>query len=718
MVACQKKRQKLMETSKIAAIVVPIEGEHVDLISALIAAPSPLGLRAFMLTGPAGTGKTAVTRQIANSIQATYTYIQCTAGMDEGELLYKLLPSEETAAGVKIVPGKLIESIEASCKGKTVLVLDEWDKTRPSADAFLLDFLQNGRVSWRINGASTIVGSAENLVVFLTSNAEREFSEPLLRRVITIKTQALAPASMYQVLAKYGVCAGHLPLLVQLYADTQAARLDKPATVQELVQLEQALHVLGDKADWDQLAYSFVIKTDEAWEQLSTYLARAGTSRKLVLDQERASIVEKYNEPAQIPTPVPAPITDEQPRMPRLAAKLAQIAGIVTPAQAAAGEQSLVMSDDDSVASSNIIKAFLPVPTKDPAKFGAFSIIEEGGKKIVRESPLTFNEITSGVFTSSEKSETFADDDMPNMSYDSFVPLMLQRSTRVLYYTRNTSAGEIATGKYGDGVVTWRTTRCNEGIRLQVHTNGKSDQAVKNLLAEHENVQHKMNYRAVKHAACRIAAILSNNHASVNASVSVNLSENCVFSNVAEEDCWSASLEQIDKVLYFLKASIGHVQPAGASTKSSIIITVLDNCTVVWAIGSHVAAHVKYEAGMLIGDVIARLEAAIVVLAADKARVPNSVSRAVNFLARIKNGEDLLKDLITETETISAAGVDIVVPGNPSGDVVVAEFITAATATLAVVAENSKKAVEMVKTANRSIAARKAAAAKKEGEQV
>lgn len=159
---------------------------NISLIKSIIDSQSWLGVKAFLLCGPAGVGKTMTTKTIAEMWGAKYVFIQCTPNMSENELLYSIIPTEETKSGVKIVEGKIVEATKNSLNNKTVLVLDEWDKTRPSADAFLLDFLQNCRISWRLDG-SVIEGNTANLVVFLTSNGERELSEPLLRRLIVIE---------------------------------------------------------------------------------------------------------------------------------------------------------------------------------------------------------------------------------------------------------------------------------------------------------------------------------------------------------------------------------------------------------------------------------------------------------------------------------------------------------------------------------------------------
>ena len=99
--------------------------------------------RAFLLRGPAGTGKTELAMQFSKWWDAKLVFYQCTYGTSEDDLLYRYVPSETAKSGITITLGPLPEALLASQKQRVVLVIDEFDKTRPSADALLLDFLQN-----------------------------------------------------------------------------------------------------------------------------------------------------------------------------------------------------------------------------------------------------------------------------------------------------------------------------------------------------------------------------------------------------------------------------------------------------------------------------------------------------------------------------------------------------------------------------------------------
>lgn len=221
------------------------------------------------LFGPIGTGKTYLPEVLAEIIGADYYFHQCFPGTREDDLLVKMLPNEEAISGIALYDGVLMKAVKATngCARdkKVVLVLDEWDKTRPSADAFLLDFLQNGRISF---AGTNYHADLSRLIVFLTLNVEREISEPLLRRLPKIDFQPLPPSLVHKALMMTHKGHPFLYSSVILYERCLTAGLPKPATIQELRQLLDAITTLGLKADWDNLVYEFVTKTEENHELL------------------------------------------------------------------------------------------------------------------------------------------------------------------------------------------------------------------------------------------------------------------------------------------------------------------------------------------------------------------------------------------------------------------------------------------------------------------
>ncbi|MEM3942510.1 MAG: MoxR family ATPase [Thermofilaceae archaeon] len=238
-----------------------------DNIISLLSAALPTS-SAFLIEGPPGVGKTALVEALADVLKAKKVIYQCTPDTSTDDLLFRLLPSENTRSGVETVLGPLPEALLASREGLVVLLLDEFDKTRPNADAFLLDFIQNARLSVRLGGREKIIeGKKENLLVFLTSNKEREFSEPLLRRVVLVELPYLSKEHVFKVLsARFP--ADITNTLLRLYEATIAASLRKPATIVELIELGSAMQQLGLNYVTPELLRAFIAKYDDDYNKL------------------------------------------------------------------------------------------------------------------------------------------------------------------------------------------------------------------------------------------------------------------------------------------------------------------------------------------------------------------------------------------------------------------------------------------------------------------
>ena len=75
--------------------------------------------------------------------------------------------------------GVLLQALNSSKEGPVVLVIDELDKARPEVDSFLLDFLENGRLT---TGTDTYTKGEHSIYTFITSNDKREIDDALLNR--------------------------------------------------------------------------------------------------------------------------------------------------------------------------------------------------------------------------------------------------------------------------------------------------------------------------------------------------------------------------------------------------------------------------------------------------------------------------------------------------------------------------------------------------------
>ena len=402
------------------------------------------GRKAFLLRGPAGVGKTSLATAVAEYLGARLVFFQCTQGTSEDELLYKYVPSEETKSGIKITLGPLPLALQYSREGRVVLLIDEFDKTRPSADALLLDFLQNFRLALYLEDKKTVVhGDPENLVVFLTSNDVREFSEPLLRRLVVLHLKPLPTVRVLELMRKRFPENVAL-LLAQVYDDTVKAGLRKPATIQELCELGE---VLKDSPDvpLSELLDAFILKYDDDREKFYYYVQRREPYKFAEGGGGGSAAVEERYEPAEdLEVKVGSAEEVGEAKTAELLEKLSRLRVREPEAKAVQPEEvreeaevMMKVEEREFDGYTKVVKALRPEPTDRPDVFGKFRVVlDEGREFVVAEEPLTLYEVERLVDRKTE-GEFYFEDELPldPEKHDLF-GAVIKNASKIKYYTK------------------------------------------------------------------------------------------------------------------------------------------------------------------------------------------------------------------------------------------------------------------------------------------
>ena len=279
----------------------------------------------ILVEGPAGVGKTELGKVLAGSLGLELIRLQCYEGLDEAKALYEweyakqLLYTQilkEKIGEVLQEAKTLHQAVERIAKQdgvffsdrfllprpllrailsdqRSVLLIDEVDKSDAEFEAFLLEVLSDFQIS--VPEIGTLKAKHIPLVV-LTSNSSREMSDALKRRCLHLHIDypdAQREAEIVNLKVP-GVDQKLTQSVIQLIQRIRKLDLKKTPSISETLDWVKALTLLNVKALDDELVnetLSTLVKYEadirKAQQELQSYLAERRTVQSVKLQDDK-----------------------------------------------------------------------------------------------------------------------------------------------------------------------------------------------------------------------------------------------------------------------------------------------------------------------------------------------------------------------------------------------------------------------------------------------
>ena len=217
----------------------------------------------LLLEGPAGSGKTQLAYAVAGAAGTSVERLQCYEGINEEKAIGKFdeplqrLCVEMRAKSTSVdweslqtelhsqqffSAGPLLRALQR--EKPCVLLIDELDKVDHAFEALLLELLSVWQLS--IPKLGTVQARSIPFVV-LTSNEERRIGDPLRRRSFYLRVEHPTAEREAEIVALRTPDSSHEfhAGMAGLAKALRGWSLEKPPSVSEILDLAQALKVLG-----------------------------------------------------------------------------------------------------------------------------------------------------------------------------------------------------------------------------------------------------------------------------------------------------------------------------------------------------------------------------------------------------------------------------------------------------------------------------------------
>jgi MoxR-like ATPase len=208
----------------------------------------------LLLTGEAGTGKTQLAFEVSRALGMPIEALRCKSTIKGEEACYvqdTVLRLNDARFGTAttgrdvdnffdyVIWGPIGRAFRA--EERTVLLLDEIDKTESDVQDNLLDVLED--CQFTIREVNQTIQAQKRPFILITSNAKRELSDPFLRRCFCHHIAFPSPDQMREIVKLHfaDIEQGLLDAALGIFYELRQRGYEKPPATSELLSWLAAL---------------------------------------------------------------------------------------------------------------------------------------------------------------------------------------------------------------------------------------------------------------------------------------------------------------------------------------------------------------------------------------------------------------------------------------------------------------------------------------------